>query len=217
VTTESRFRLLAVPLGITLGVTVLRLIGELLNCSPTLFSRQPGGLGAVVGIIWLAPVFGVSFARRLMHVGHAPASTKRALLHVLAAFAILVAWGVANALIWPPFQAQVLGGAVASLVVVVLQLRGWPELGKTMLLYAVGARIPVVIIMFLAIFDHWGTHYDAFPPGFPLTEPFEIWFWAGLIVQMTLWVGITVLFGAVAGTLVAAVSERRSRPVHNVA
>lgn len=216
-TPASRFRLLAVPIGITFGVTVLRLVGELLNWSPTLFRRQPGGLGAAVGIIWLAPVFGVYFARRLIHLGHAPSSTKRALLHVLAAFATLVTWGVANALIWPPFQAQVLGGAVASLVVVVLHLRGWPEFGKTMLLYAAGARGPVAIIMLLAIFGHWETHYDAFPPGFPLTEPFETWFWAGLVVQMTLWVGITVLFAAVPGTIVAAVSERTSRAAHTVA
>lgn len=58
-------RLILVPALLTLGVTILRLAGELSNASPTFFSRAVGGGAAVVGIIWLVPVFGIYFARRL--------------------------------------------------------------------------------------------------------------------------------------------------------
>ena len=48
-------RLILIPSLITLGVTLLRLAGELTNGSPTLFSRAVGGGAALVGIIWLVP------------------------------------------------------------------------------------------------------------------------------------------------------------------
>src|SRR5881409_1708216 len=47
---DSLVRLVRVPALITLGVTLLRLIGELQGWSPALFSRQAGGGGALVGI-----------------------------------------------------------------------------------------------------------------------------------------------------------------------
>src|SRR5512134_1525146 len=62
-------RLILVPALVTLAVTVLRLAGELTNGSPTFFSRAVGGGAAVVGIIWLVPVFGILFARRLAREG----------------------------------------------------------------------------------------------------------------------------------------------------
>lgn len=209
-TMPSRVGLLAVPIGITFGVTMLRLIGELQGWSPRLFSREPGGLGALVGIIWLAPIVGIYFGRRLRTAGQGPTSMRWALLHVLVAMAVFVGWGLVNAMLWPPFQVQVLGAAASSVVVVALQLRGWPALGKLLLGYAIGARLPVVVIMLMAIVGRWGTHYDAFPEGFPLTEPLEIWLWGGLLVQMTFWVGATVLLGAIGGAVGAATSGRKA-------
>ena len=199
----SQYRLLVVPIVITLGVTILRLVGELQHWSPQFFSRQPGGLGAIVGIIWLAPVFGVYFARSLRGRGQLPASLKRAGGHTLGAVCLLVGWGGLNAWLWPPFQVQVLGATGVAIGIAFLQLRGWPELGRLLLLYAMAARIPVVVIMYFAIFGQWKTHYDAFPAGFPLTDPFQIWLWAGLLVQMTFWVGASVVLGAAFGTMAA--------------
>jgi hypothetical protein len=51
--------LILVPAIITLAVTLLRLAGELLRWSPTFFNREAGGPGAIVGIVWLVPVFGI--------------------------------------------------------------------------------------------------------------------------------------------------------------
>ena len=43
-------QLILVPAVITLGVTLLRLVGELAGWSPALFNREAGGGGALVGI-----------------------------------------------------------------------------------------------------------------------------------------------------------------------
>jgi hypothetical protein len=61
--------LILVPAVITLAVTLLRLVGELLRWNPTLFSREAGGAGAIVGIVWLVPVFGGYFAWKLVQAG----------------------------------------------------------------------------------------------------------------------------------------------------
>jgi hypothetical protein len=49
--------LVAWPALITLGVTLLRLVGELRGWSPSYFSRLPGGGLAIVGIVWLVPAW----------------------------------------------------------------------------------------------------------------------------------------------------------------
>ena len=54
-------RLILVAAVITLAVTLLRLVGELQQWSSALFNREPGGGGAIVGIVWLVPVFGIYF------------------------------------------------------------------------------------------------------------------------------------------------------------
>jgi hypothetical protein len=60
--------LIKVPAIITLAVTLLRLVGEFMNLPSWLANKQPGGPGALIGIAWLAPVFGVYFAGKLASV-----------------------------------------------------------------------------------------------------------------------------------------------------
>lgn len=212
----SRVRLVAVPALIALSVTLLRLVGELRGWSPVLFSREPGGLGAVVGIIWLAPIFGVYFALRLLKLGAGPATPRKAVVHALWAAGGFIVFALMMLLLWPPFQVQVIAIAAVALGVVMLQLRGWPALGQVLLLYALASRVPVAIVMLFAILGSWGTHYDAFPPGFPLAEPLEKWLWGGLAAQMTVWVGNTVLLGALCGSVTAAVMLRRREADHGL-
>src|SRR5438094_4381615 len=64
--------LILMPALITLAVTILRLVGELQGWSPRLFSRQAGGAGAIVGIVWLVPIFGAYFAAKLAKAGATP-------------------------------------------------------------------------------------------------------------------------------------------------
>jgi hypothetical protein len=201
------------PAVVTLAVTLLRLTGELQGWSPTFFSRQAGGAGAVVGITWLVPVFGAYFALRLLRLGHAPVGPGRALGHAGVALAIPIVLGVVAGRLLALAQnvtlVLVFLGAVAAVPIAV---RGWPALGRTLLAYALAARIPVVIVMLIAILNDWGTHYDVAPPDFPPMGPVPKWFWIGVVPQLTLWIGFTVIVGSLCGGLAAAALRRKQAP-----
>jgi hypothetical protein len=144
------WQLVKVPALITLGVTFLRLAGEFMDLPAFLASKEAGGSGAIIGIVWLAPIFGVYFAQKLASY---PGSL-------------------------------------------------WKNLFKTLGLYALAARIPVIIITGLAIFGEWGTHYDAFPPPptFPFDTPMMKFLVGGVATQLLFWaliwtVGTGMLFG----------------------
>src|SRR5437870_10353077 len=64
-------QLILIPSVITLAVTLLRLIGELQHWPTVLFNRSAGGGGAIIGISWLAFVFGAYFALKLASGGDA--------------------------------------------------------------------------------------------------------------------------------------------------
>lgn len=208
-------KLILVPGMITLAITLLRLGGELLNWSPTLFNRQAGGGGAIVGIAWLVPVFGIYFALELAKAGQRPAGAGPALGYPLLGV-LVVAAGVflAGKLgvrpggpVFLPFL------AVESLIVGLVAIRGWPALGRVLLAYGLAARIPVAILMLVAILGSWGTHYDAPPPGFPPEiGPGARWFLTGVVPQLTVWIAFTLLVGALFGGLTAVVAGRRAQP-----
>jgi len=203
-------QLILVPAVITLAVTLLRLVGELQGWSPLLFSKEPGGGGALVGISWLVVVFGAWFGWRLASAGQGPGAIGRALGLTILALAILpvLAFG-ANALgmsqqSLSTFAVYVVG-AVVGLVV---GLRAWPALGRTLLAYAFAARVPVMLVMLAAILGRWGTHYDAPPPGLPEMAPLATWFLIGVLPQMTIWIWFTVVVGSLFGILAAAIARR---------
>jgi hypothetical protein len=91
---------------------------------------------------------------------------------------------------------------------VAFQYPGWPMLFKTTLAYGYAARIPVAVIMFIAMRNNWGTHYDAVQPQFA-----DLGFWskyiqAGLVPQLLLWVAFTVISGALFGSIANAIAHR---------
>ena len=51
-------RLITGPALITLGITILRLVGEMRHWSPLLFNTSAGGGAAIIGIAWLPFIFG---------------------------------------------------------------------------------------------------------------------------------------------------------------
>lgn len=59
---QSVSQLILMPAIISLAVTLLRLSGELAHWSSRYFNTDVGGGGALVGITWLAPIFGAYFA-----------------------------------------------------------------------------------------------------------------------------------------------------------
>ena len=203
-------KLILIPAVITLAVTLLRLLGERQGWSPFLFNRAAGGGGALVGIAWLVIFFGAWFAWKLLAEGQAPAGPWRPLGHALVGLAIVLGLSFgAQALKLPNFG-QFGVFVVASIVALFVAMRGWPALGRTLVAYGLAARIPVAIVMLFAIFGSWGTHYDVAPPDFPAMGPAQKWFWIGLLPQLTIWMGFTVVVGMFFGGLVAA--ARRPRP-----
>lgn len=201
--------IILVPGIITLAVTLLRLAGELLHWSPAFFNREAGGPGAIVGIVWLVPAFGVYFALRLLRLGHGPASVGRAIGIPLLALLLLPVLVAATLKIDLPFRVAAFG--VGAIVALLVAFRGWPALARTLFAYGLAARLPVVLIMLLAIFGNWGTHYELGAPGFPEMAPLPKWLWIGLLPQMTFWMAFTVIVGTFFGGLAALAAARRER------
>jgi hypothetical protein len=203
-------RLVLIPAVITLGVTVLRLLGELQGWSKLLFNTQPGGGGGLVGIVWLVPVFGVYFALKLANSGERPPSMAKA-----AGFAFLGLLVVAGSVAlfhgskFTNFAMIAAGGAL-MVVAMLIPLGGWRELTKTLLAYAFLARIPVATVNFLSLRGSWGTHYEGAPPGFPADTPFWTkYFLIGLAPQVTAWIAFTVIVGSLFGIAAVAILRRK--------
>lgn len=202
-------RLILLPALVTLAVTVLRLAGELMNGSPTLFSRAVGGGAAAVGIIWLVPVFGIYFARRLAREDpSAPVGRSAGFAALgLLAFAVLATAGFQRPVASPSQFLLIAAGAFTGIAIA---RSGWPRLWQVLLAYGFAARIPVTIVILLGILNGWSTHYDSPPPGLPDLGPFARWIAIGVIPQFTIWIAITVILGTLCGaTSLALVPVRR--------
>ena len=206
-------RLIFWPSVITLAITVLRLVGELQHWSPRFFNPEPGGGGALVGISWLPLFFGVYFAIKLAGAGEGPPSATRAILvPVLGIVVIVIGVGVSS-LISPqpaaPIAIVILN--IAALVALVVQRYSWPGLFKTLLAYAFAARIPVALIMLVAIYKNWGTHYDVAPTAdFPAMHWFLKWLLIGALPQFLIWIAFTVIVGGLVGGITGAIARRRT-------
>ncbi len=208
-------QLILAPAVISLAVTLVRLVGELQHWSKIYFNAEVGGGGAIIGITWLAPIFGIYFAVRLAAAGEGPRSAWRAIgFALLGAIIIFGSFRVQKLLLpaAPRFQVRLLYIWTMFALAGLVTLPGWPRLWKTILAYAYTARIPVVIIMFFAFAGNWGTHYDALPPDFTGTSLMSKWLWLGFFPQFILWVGFTLGSGMLFGSIAGAVT-RLFRPV----
>jgi cytochrome c oxidase subunit IV len=202
--------LILVPALITLGVTVARLAGEVLHGPRRLFNSDPGGPWAIVGIVWLAPIFGVYFALKLAARGQGPKSFGRALGLALLGVAVLFTFSFLGSLfhLQAHFRGRLLYLWTAATAAALVALPGWRALFRALLAYAYAARLPVVAVMFFAFWQNWGTHYDAPPPDMP--EGFGMlakFFWLGFFPQLIFWVGVTILAGMLTGSLAAGIAQ----------
>jgi hypothetical protein len=209
----SPLRLALWPALITLAVTTLRLVGELQQWSPSLFNRDAGGGGALVGIVWLIFIFGIYFALRLAAVSEEPARLGPAFGWPALAFAFnTVVFFAAFGLLRTDPVAQLGLFFVGSWLAVAIARRGWPELWRVLLAYGFLARIPVLIVMFLSIFGGWDTHYAKPRPDFPAMGPWGLFFWTALLPQMGIWIYLTVVFGMLTGAGTIAVRRLLRKP-----
>jgi hypothetical protein len=208
-------RLVLVPAIITLAVTLLRLAGERMHWSHRLFNPEAGGGGALVGIVWLVFVFGVYFALKLARAGDAPSGVGRGLGLVALAIVVFIGSGIVAGALGVP-QVSFTMAAVfvaASVVAFFLAWRAWPALGRVLFVYGLAARIPVALVMLVAILGNWGTHYDVPPSAdFPAMAPIAKWFWIGLVPQLTVWIAFTVVGGMLVGLLAGALVHRGRNP-----
>ena len=204
--------LLLWPTLLTLSVTLLRLTGELRGWSPATFSRLPGGGLSPLGITWLAPLVGFYFGWRLERAG--VRSPSPAVGFALPAAALVVGPLLAAGCGWlfeTSWTANFTLWALVSVGVAAAAFAAWPALGRLLLAYAYAARIPVVLVMAVAIWKGWRTHYDVPPPGFPFLPPLRRWLWISVLPQMTIWVAWTMATGAVGGALGWRAASRRPR------
>ena len=209
--------LVTIPALITLGITVLRLVGELEHWPKPWFSTAPGGGAAIIGISWLPIIFGPYFALKLAGAGDGPSSIGKAIGLACAGLLVIVLGGViagvSTAMHHPEFS---LIGFLVMLVAAFIPGIAWRSLGNTLLAYAFAARIPVVIVMFLAMRGNggqgWGTHYDALPPNMTFNSFASKFIFTGVFPQLGLWIGWTVVVGAIFGVIAAAIARRGKQP-----
>jgi len=213
--------LITIPALITLGITILRLVGELEHWPKPWFSAAAGGGGAIVGISWLPIIFGPYFAWKLAGGGDSPSSAGKAIGFAFLGLAVLVIGGTIAERSFAHHPVLALLGLLLMLVSAFIPGIGWRALGNTLLAYAFAARIPVLIVMLVAMLGNggqgWGTHYDVAPPTFAARSFAAKFFDLAVLPQMTLWIGWTVVFGSIIGTIVAALSHRGKVAVASVA
>jgi hypothetical protein len=214
-------KLILVPAVITLAVTLLRLFGELQRWSPALFNRGDKPFSpSLVGIVWLVPVFGAWFGWKLTRAGSGPGSLGRAFGLALAAVAVLPLAGflapkagIVTEHMWRPNVPLTESFTILSVFVVVffvgmaIAMLAWPALGRTLLAYGLAARIPIALLMLVAMLGNWGTHYDA-RPSYQMSA-LGWWVAIGLVPQLSFWMWYTIVFGALFGIVAAAIARRR--------
>ncbi len=209
----STGRLILVPSIITLGITVLRLVGELQHWPTVLFNTSAGGGGAIVGIAWLPFIFGPYFAVKLDHAGAEHSSGKKLIGFAILAIVLFMGGSFFAFAPKPQFPGKMLIGLLIMLAGVAVQFSPWPAVFRTLVAYGFAARVPVAVVMFFAIQGNWGTHYDALPPGY--TGPTSLlakWLYVGVLPQLVFWVIYTVLLGSLLGIVVAAVARFQASP-----
>jgi len=205
--------LITIPALITLGITILRLLGELQHWPKPWFSAAAGGGGAIVGISWLPLIFGPYFAVKLAGAGDGPSGSGKAIGLAFAGLAVMIV-GIFLSIV--VMRMHHLNWTVIGYVVMLLGAFvpgiGWRSLGRTLLAYAFAARIPVLIVMFLAMRGNggqgWGTHYDAATPDMQFPSFGTRFLYSALFPQLGFWIAWTVVVGAIVGTIVCALARR---------
>ncbi len=200
-TKTTTLRLIAIPTLLTLGVNIARLW---LEVNGTINSESGGG-GALLGISWLMFVFGAWFAFRLRRLGSMPRVAKSFLLPLIAFGAFM---GTAAITFKPGatdtsmeemqmavtiLAAVCVGGALLCFV-------AWPRLCWTLLLYAVPARLTVLLFTWLAKDQGWDTHYTKFgEQGYE--QDMTGTMIGASIAQLGIWVPLTIITGSLTGCL----------------
>lgn len=212
--------LVLVPAAITLVVSIVRLVGELQGWSEMLFnSSAPGAKeqqAGLVGIGWLIPVFGCWFGWKLRRATGGPEHAGKAALRFAIGGAVMVggffALSASGLVVMPtpeaPGQPSGLGYSLALVALAaIVMVTAWPRLATALVVYGVLARIPVIVITYIALQQGWQTHHTKLPPGNELPDGTSPFLFLAL-PQMTFWIVTTLLGGGLFGCLGAALARR---------
>jgi hypothetical protein len=212
---RSTLQLILAPALISLAVTLIRLTGELRHWSSAWFSTGQGLSGPVswvIGITWLSIPFGAYFGITLAaSTGKVPRLLRSLPWAVAGVAVIYFSQFLSQFIRFIPlkFPESLIPFWLLIAFAAAIQYLAWPALFKTLLAYGLSARLPVVLIYFLAMLGNWGTHYDyvGMPPQFsmPLLRRF---LWLTFFPQLTLWLGFTIVAGSVAGVIAGAMVRK---------
>lgn len=199
-----------IVLGVlTLVVTVVRLVGELQGWDPDWFSAEAGSPLNPFGIVWLVPVAGLLFGRRLAQGGGAPKFVAGFFVPMFGFLAMMVTLATAGERFEGDDLLQfmdyvMIGAPILSL----LALFVWPRAFVTLLAYAVFARVPVMLVQYLDIQNGWQTHYGKVHEAFAgMSADARIWMLTK--AQLCMWMSFTVLLGCAFAAIGAATVRRR--------
>jgi hypothetical protein len=202
-------RLIMYPAIITLLITLLRLLGELLHGPAILFSRAEGGGAAIIGITWLPFIFGPYFAVKLFDRNLKPSSFGKTIIFAIVGFAVLACGGMVAFTPTVHFTGHVAVGLALIAGAAALQYIPWRELAQILIAYAYLARFPVAIVMLFAMLGHWGTHYDAVFPGMEQLPFWTKYLYLAVAPQLVMWVAFTMTVGALFGGIYTAIVRRK--------
>ena len=203
----SGARMLIAPSLVAIGVTLARLTGELLHWPKPLVNSDVCGK-AILGIIWLVPVFSIYVSLNLWR-SRQPSRLNVAIV-LAAAGLLLKLLGTYIMERQGPYLPRMCLNFAVTLAGLFLQFLAWPELSRILLAYGFLSRIPVAIVQFLAMRGAWGTHYDALDAGFP-----KIGFWptyrrVAFVPNIFFMEAYTVIAGVLIGCLACALLRRAS-------
>ena len=165
-----------------------------------------------MGISWLPIFLGPYFALKLAASGEGPSSYGKSFGTTLGALAVMILGGVSLGMTESNPNVLTLAGFVIILAAAFITSMGWTSLGRTLLAYAFAARIPVLVVMFLAMSGKWGTHYDAVGPRYENLALWKKFLDTAILPQMFLWIGYTVVVGSLFGDIVGAIFGRKPSP-----
>ena len=208
----SAARIVIVPALIAIAVTLTRLIGELHHWPKPLVNADVCGK-AILGVVWLVPIFSIYFAMSLWRWRQPPrlsvtiALSAGGLLLKLAGTYIMEQHG--------PYLVRMGLNFALTLAGLLLQFVAWSQLAKILLVYGYLSRIPIAIVQFLAMRGAWGTHYDAIDPGFPKIGFWPTYLRVAFVPNIFFMEAYTVIAGVLIGSVACALL-RRALPAHGV-
>ena len=164
---RSVFLAILVAAGIALAVNVVRFHGEKSHWAPAIFNTEFGGGWSPLSITWLVLVFGFWFGRTMALNGHRPASIGRALLLHLVGAGLLIGVYAAAFNFVGEWRTRGFLFSVGAVACGTLAFIAWKRAYLVNLAAALLARIPVIVIQYLAIEGGMDVHFAKAWPGSP--------------------------------------------------